>query len=263
MKKNNRVPANLRHTAILTELNSHGHASVSDLAEWLGVTEMTIRRDLDQLEVDGAIVRTHGGAHIPGALKSRALQMLEPSLEHRAQSAHLEKKRIAQAAKALLPDEGLVAFDIGTSILELAALITAPAPIVMTGSLPIQKLLVSRGVHVMVPGGRMRGKEPSISGAQAVTFLEDYFFDVCFIGLAGITIDGIYDYSVDDSEIKKVLIKQSKLRVALADQSKFETISTIRFGKLENIDVLITDAAPRGELAEHLKKIGCKVIVAE
>ncbi len=262
MKKAIRVPANLRHTAILTELKNRGHATVADLSEWLGVTDMTIRRDLDAIELSGAIERTHGGAHIPDAMQRRALELLEPSLEHRARSSRSEKKLIAKEALTLISPERSVALDIGTTVFELAALIMPPAPWIMTGSLPILRVLAERQLHISVPCGTLRGREPSVSGAQAVTYLQDFIFDISFFGLAGLTVDGLYDFSADDSEVKKVMIKQSKLRVFLADHTKFGILSAVRFGALDEVDILITDRAPPDDLRGCLTEAGVEIRIA-
>lgn len=262
MTKPKRVPANLRQTAILTELKNKGHASVADLSEWLGVSDMTIRRDLDLLEESGAIARTHGGAHIPGELQNRALELLEPSIAHRALSAQTEKKRIAREAIGLMSPHRSVALDIGTTVFELAALIVPPAPWIMSGSLPIQRELSDRQISVSVPCGTLRGREPSISGAQAVAYLRDFIFDLTFLGVAGMTVDGLYDYSVDDSEVKKVLIKQSKTRILLADHTKFGTLSTVRFCGFDEIDMLITDSPPPADLSACLREAGVEIRIA-
>lgn len=257
-----RIPATVRLETILAEVEQRGHASVSDVAERLGVSEMTIRRDMDKLGAEGHVVRTHGGVHANDDLRRKVVEVIEPSVESRATQNRPEKKRIAGAAVRRIEPRSTIAIDVGTTCLELAGLIDDNSVHIVCASLPIQRLLASKGMQIYAPCGRIAGADPSTVGAQTVAYLRDFRFDIAFLAVAGITEDGLFDYSFEDAEIKKTLAARAKSRVLLIDSSKIGKSSAVRVMGFEDIDVLITDAPLPAEIAAIATSHDIEVAVA-
>lgn len=259
---NKRIPASVRLGAILAEVENNGHASVTEIAERLGVSDMTVRRDMDKLVSEGTLVRTHGGAHTPEGLRNKVFEMIEPSVENRASRNHAEKKRIAQNAVTRIKPKSTIAIDVGTTCYELASLLTDNSVRVISSSLPIQTLLANQQLLVYAPSGRIVGADPSTVGAQTVAYLRNFNFEIAFLAVAGITEDGLFDYSFEDTEIKKTLIDQAQTRILLVDSSKIGKSSAVKVTGFDSIDVLITDQPLSAEMAEILADSNVEVVVA-
>lgn len=243
-------------------LERSGHVSILDIAEQLNVSDMTVRRDLDALAGNNLVVRTHGGAHLPEIFQERPLSDSEPSPASRSEVNRSEKQRIANAALAFVQPNTTIALDIGTTTYELASRIADASVRIMSTSLPIQLNLAGRRMSISVPCGQLGGAEPSISGAQTISYLQRFHFDTVFLGVAGMTLDGTFDYSFEDAEIKKALIHRSTKRILLADSSKFGAISAVRVASYDRIDVLITDSDPPDTLRSRIEAAGTQIIIA-
>lgn len=257
-----RIPATVRLEAILAEVENNGHASVSEVAERLGVSEMTIRRDMDKLGAEGHVVRTHGGARSNDDRRSRVFEMIEPSVENRATRNRPEKKRIAACAVRRIQPRSTIAIDVGTTCFELSSLITDSSVHIVSASLPIQRLLAKNQMQIYAPCGRIAGADPSTVGAQTVAYLRDFRFEIAFLAVAGITEDGLFDYSFEDAEIKKTLAGQAQSRVLLVDSSKIGKSSAVRVMGFDSIDALITDAPLPADMAAVLAEFDVEVVIA-
>ncbi len=257
-----RIPATVRLDAILTEVGNSGHASVSEIAERLGVSEMTIRRDMDKLGADGHVVRTHGGARSNDDLRRKVFEMVEPSVENRAARNQAEKKRIAASAVRRIQPRSTIAVDVGTTCLELASLMSDNSIHVVCASLPIQRLLARNQMQIYAPCGRIAGADPSTVGAQTVSYLRNFRFEIAFLAVAGITEDGLFDYSIEDAEIKKTLAAQAETRILLVDSSKIGKSSAVRVMGFDDIDILITDAPLSSEMTAVMADFEIEVVVA-
>jgi DeoR family glycerol-3-phosphate regulon repressor len=128
--------------------------------------------------------------------------------------------------------------------------------------LPIQRLLANNNMQIYAPCGRISGADPSAVGAQTVAYLRDFRFDIAFLAVAGITEDGLFDYSFEDAEIKKTLAARAHSRVLLIDSSKIGKSSAVRVMGFEDIDVMITDAPLTAEIAAVATSHDIEVVVA-
>ncbi|SDE02644.1 DeoR family transcriptional regulator, glycerol-3-phosphate regulon repressor [Paracoccus isoporae] len=256
-----KLPATLRRKEIMSALERNGHVTIVDIAEQLRVSDMTVRRDLELLAEDNLLVRTHGGAHLPEIFQERPLERHEPSAASRASVHREEKQKIARTARRYIEPHMTIALDIGTTMQELTALIDDVSVRVVSTSLRVQQDLAERQMTIFVPPGKLGGPEPSISGAQTIAYLQNFHFDAVFLGVAGITLDGSFDYSIEDAEIKKALIQRSSRRILLADSSKFGAVSAVRVTGFDVIDVLVTDAEPPGPLKTRLEAAGTEIVV--
>jgi DeoR/GlpR family transcriptional regulator of sugar metabolism len=253
----------LRHTHILSALAATGAVQVSAIAEELGVSDMTIRRDLVDLETAGKLARIHGGAVDAEKNRPAAIDRDEPHFEARMQRHRAAKERIASAAARLAQGCRTIALDVGTTTLLLATRLQANAQAkIFTNSVRIATELGSTGLEVYLPGGRMRRDEMSIGGSTAVAQFQALWFDIAFIGVSGITPGGLYDYSFEDVDMKRVYFRRSGLKVVLCDASKFERMSLVHIATLREFNTLITDAAPPAAIAAALADAGVRVEIA-
>jgi DeoR family fructose operon transcriptional repressor len=256
-------PANMyaeeRQLWIVERARAGGRVEVAALAEELGVTTETVRRDLTTLERHALLRRVHGGA-IP-------IERLgfEPALAARDSVLTAEKERIARLALAELPDEGTILLDAGTTTARLAdALPPDRELVVLTNSLPIaMSLSVRPNLTVLMLGGRVRGRTQAAVDAWALQALADSYVDVAFIGTNGISLErGLTTPDTTESAVKRAMIRAARRSVVLADHTKVGQDHLSRFATLDEIDTIITDAAVDGQVADELRAQGPRVLLA-
>jgi DeoR family glycerol-3-phosphate regulon repressor len=258
-----RVPSAVRHAFILSALAETGSVTVADVATRLGVSDMTIRRDLGDLERDGRLSRTPGGA-VRTALGPAPSAFAEPSFESRMNRNARAKRAIAAAAAKAAEGALTIALDVGTTTCLLAGLLAERRQArIFTNSLRVAAQLGEGRAEVYLSGGRLRSDELSIAGPTAIAQFEALWFDVAFLGVSGLTPEGIFDYSLEDTEMKRVYLRRATRRIVLCDGSKFSAQSLVRIAPLSAFDALITDQAPPPELAAALAAAGVSVEVAE
>lgn len=242
-----------RRTRLIDLLREDGQASVTSLAEALGVTASTIRRDLDRLARDGRVVRTHGGAALAGA---RAARPADPQLD--------TKRAIARAAAALVADHATIAIGSGTTALALAQELVDRRLTVITNALDVANVLVDRdGIELIILGGVVRPRMHSMLGHLAELASTELRADTLFIGIGAISVEqGLMNDSVPEILTDRALRRMSRSVVVLADASKFEQVAPGFVMGLEEVDVLVTDdGVPEATLATVGER-GVRVIVA-
>jgi DeoR/GlpR family transcriptional regulator of sugar metabolism len=258
-----RLIGRVRKERIAAIIRSQGFVSSVALAELFQVSEMTIRRDLTELETRGEIQRTHGGAVTEEPPQEPRETFREPFFDERQSLNREAKVRIARAALAFVKPAHAVALDVGTTTFELARLIGPEFGVrIFTNNLRIASARSERNAEVYLLGGRIREKEMSLCGPVAVEQARRLWFDVVFLGVSSVTSQGVFDYSIEETELKRVFIERATQKVVLADSSKFDEMSLVQVATLEQFDVLITEAAPPPALAASLKAGGVAVVVA-
>jgi DeoR family fructose operon transcriptional repressor len=248
-----------RQQWIIERARAGGRVEVAALADELGVTTETVRRDLTTLERHALIRRVHGGA-IP-------IERLgfEPALAARDSVLTVEKERIARLALAELPDEGSILLDAGTTTARLAAALPADRElVVLTNALPIaMSLSVRPNITVLMLGGRVRGRTQAAVDAWALQALADSYVDVAFIGANGISPErGLTTPDTTESSVKRAMIRAARRSVVLADHTKIGQDHLSRFAGLDEIDTLITDSGIDAQVADELRALGPKVLIA-
>ena len=251
-----------RHNLIIDRLANAGFVTVPEMAEACRVSEMTMRRDLDHLAELGQIERTHGGA-VNLDRPSGAVDLVEPNIGARTIINIAGKNAIAQAAAALVVPGQTIALDIGTTAQSLAGQLSEKTINIYTSSLRIAASLSGQVPKVFVPGGQMMGPEPSIVGPQAVRNFSELCFDIVFVGVSGVSAAGFYDYSLEDTHVKRALIEESRKIVVLLDSTKFDRMSVARVCTLDEVDLLITDAPPPKDLRDLLEAARVEIQIAE
>lgn len=255
--------ARVRQDRILDMLKAFGSVTVAEIAADLGISDMTVRRDLIELERAGWLERIHGGAVAKAGGEPVAMDREEPSFASRLNQRREAKTRIAALAAGIVAGYRTVALDVGTTTYLLAAqLRNLPHTTVFTNSVRIAGALGDGACEVYVPGGRLRRDELSISGASAVAQFGALWFDVAVIGVSGLSTAGIFDYSLEDTEMKQVYLARSGVRIVLCDSAKFRRMSLVKIAGLDRISMLVTDAPPPSDVAVALAQAGVEVRIA-
>ncbi|WP_354637667.1 DeoR/GlpR family DNA-binding transcription regulator [Kitasatospora camelliae] len=235
-----------RHTLIAQALGDAGSATVQELAELTGASEMTIRRDLDALAAQGVLERVRGGA------RTLLLRGEEPPFALRAREAVDAKRRIAAEISSLIADGETVVLDSGTTCLEVARLLHQRPVTVMPLSLQAVHLLSDPpgAAALMVPGGRPRAAEGALTGPLTLASLAALRFDTAVIGCCGLSAaDGLTAYDLDDAAVKKAAIAAARRTLLAADGNKLGRTAFAHVGPTGLLHTLVTDTtAPTDEL---------------
>lgn len=239
-----KAPAAQRRRHILRAVRAGRAAHVADLAHRLGVSQMTVRRDLTHLAREGKLTRVHGGAVV--AEDEPPFGLIE--VERPA-----AKDRIGRAAAALVEDSQTVMVDIGTTTLSLARHLHGRPVTVITSSLAVvRELLPDPAVDLVVLGGIVRRNYRSLVGVLAEDALRQVFADIAFLGTSGIRREdrSVLDSTMAEVPIKRGMLAAARRRILLADARKFSMCATVRVCALSDFDGIVTDAssAETGEL---------------
>lgn len=241
-----------RDQVILRALRTGGRVDATQVAAELGVTGETVRKDLIRLERRGQLRRVHGGA-VPVADLS-----YEPAVADRTALA-AEKKRIARAALAHLPEDGAVLLDAGSTTSWLAEIFPSDRVLdVFTNTLPIALTLLGRpNLTVHTLGGRLRGPTSAEVGPLAERALRDLNVDVAFLGTNAISVQrGLTTPDPDEAATKRLMLEAARRRVLLADHSKVGLVSLCKHADLRDVDLLITDTGLTDEQQAELEAAG-------
>ena len=262
-----------RQQLIVGLITASGRASVTDLAERFSITTETVRRDLAALEAAGSVRRVHGGAVSPDRFSTN-----EESILVRTDQRQPEKTRIAEAALALIPQDGTgsILIDAGSTTEALAELLAArtaaatsisgPAAelVVITHSLPIAARLSGEpGIALHLLGGKVRGLTQAAVGQSTVEAARRIRPDIAFIGTNGIhAAFGLSTPDPEEAAVKAAFVQSARRIVVLADASKLDAETLVQFASLKDLDTLITDTKPSQDLADALADAGVEVVVA-
>ena len=248
-----------RQQKILTQTRAEGRVEVAALAEVLEVTQETIRRDLDRLERQGLVRRVHGGAIPTGRLD------FEPGLNHRDATASAEKARMARLAVGLLPREGTVLLDAGTSTARVAAALPEDSRLtVVTNALPIATQLATRPhLTVHLVGGRVRDRTLASVGSWALETLGRLTVDVAVLGTNGISARrGLTTPDVSEAGVKSAMVTAGRRVIVLADSSKYGSDQFAQFAALSDVDVVVSDAGLDEDASAAIGREGPEVMLA-
>jgi DeoR/GlpR family transcriptional regulator of sugar metabolism len=247
-----------RRREILERVAADQTIHVPALARELGVSEMTIRRDIRGLERDGFVRQTYGGA------AAHLTRSFEVSFNTRALEHSREKRLIGMRATELVGAARMIFLGIGTTCEQFARYVPArDVTTIVTASLPIASLLGTRPVHVVCLGGAVLPDELCCVGSGALRTLGTYKFDLAVVGAAGFSRRwGITELTDDEAEIQRSAIERADRVVVIADGSKVGSATSVVVGPADRVATLVTDAsAPEAEL-RRLRRTGIDVIVA-
>jgi DeoR family transcriptional regulator, fructose operon transcriptional repressor len=225
---------------IEARLSADGRVSIAALASGLAVSEMTIRRDLDELEALGVARRVRGGAVAIGP---------EPFAQRHRHNAKA-KARMAEKLLGMLPLAGTVAFDASTTVHRLATSIRAARDltVVTNGLDAFQALSRVPGVNPTLTGGTREPRTGSLVGPVAVRTAEEFLFDVFVCSAAALDPDvGSSEASLAEAEVKRSFARTSARVVLAVDHTKLGTRAHSRMFRLAQLDSLVTDLSPTDE----------------
>ena len=232
-----------------------GTTQVGQLAEAFGVSEMTVRRDLGDLERDGKLTRVHGGA--VGATAERPFAEI-------AVERFEQKDAIGALAASTVADGQTVLLDVGTTTLQLARHLHDRSITVITSNMAIyEELLPEESVELVLLGGVVRRNYRSLVGVVAEDALRQLRADVAFIGASGIEEDfSVVDTTMVEVPIKRAMIAAAARAVLVVDSDKFAMRGVVRVCHAQDLDALITDSGVPQQARLELERSGVEVLVA-
>jgi DeoR family transcriptional regulator, glycerol-3-phosphate regulon repressor len=254
------VNSNPRQIKLLEVVRAHGSASVEQLAEQLGVTLQTVRRDVQRLADAGFLSRFHGGVRVP-------ISTVENIAYRQRESLNAEgKARIAQAVAAQVPNGCSLMLNIGTTTEAVArALLHHQGLRVITNNLNVAEILCSNAdCEVIVAGGVVRARDRGIVGEAAVDFMRQFRVDIAVIGISGIEADGsLRDFDYREVKVAQTIIAHARQVWLAADSSKFNRPAMVELARLSQIDQLFTDQAPPEPFPTLLRDANVRCDIAE
>jgi DeoR/GlpR family transcriptional regulator of sugar metabolism len=234
-----RMLARRRRELIAAHVQRHGSARVSDLTLQLGVSDMTIRRDLDLLTREGLVNKVHGGATLPSTT------VIEPGFAAKSTEQIAEKHEIAMAAAAMVRPGTAIGVTAGTTTWRMVEALHAVADLmVVTNSIHICEALLAterRDLTVLLTGG-MRTPSDALVGPLAVAALESLHLDQVFMGVHGMSQRaGFTTPNLLEAETNKAFVNAGEQLVVLADHTKWNTVGLASIAPLSRADTVICD----------------------
>ena len=231
----------------------------AELMERFGISIETVRRDLDALERQGVLRKVYGGAVVNVSLNE------EPEYARRSQMNADQKNAIAQEAVKLIHPGDTVFLGVGTTVQAMAQYMKPIGQLtVFTNALRTAVALSELpDCNVILLGGQLRSKELTLSGFPAEENLVHFNIDKAFIGIGGITEDGVTDFHIGEAQLHRQLVLRSRQSIALADSTKLGIRALNNVCSLQQLSHVITDSDARRQSVAALKEAGANIIVAK
>ena len=244
-----------RRQSIVEILEREGRVVVSDLAERLGTSPLTIRRDLSALEDRGIVDRRYGEAVISESAAGHLVEGTQSPFE-------AEKEAIARYAAGLVEDNELLFINTSSTALALIPHIEAHGVTAVTNSALAQNLPIPPDGMILVTGGEVRPPRGVLSGEFALANVRSVSATTCFVGCAGIsTVTGITSTTQQEATVNSLMVERSDRMVLLADSSKLGIAAGFTYAPLNRVALLITDTGATDEDVEILKEAGIHEVV--
>ncbi|MFN3143933.1 MAG: DeoR/GlpR family DNA-binding transcription regulator [Paracoccaceae bacterium] len=246
-----------RRRQILLELKLRPHVRISELARRFNVSTETVRRDFDALSEDGLIARAHGGASAP-------VQGHYPSLDERTSARVAEREGIGRAAAELVQDGDTVMIDSGSTTIELARALAFRGIqcTVITNSIPVAMTIGHGTPEVILCPGEYLAAESALIGTETLEFLARFNVDRCLIGASGLTPEGPCEAVRGFAAVKRMMLQRAAKRHLLIDSHKFGRRGFAQVGDMEDLDSIVVDARPKGDILSALELARVGVVVA-
>ena len=267
---NSSPPAAARREQMLSIIEERGFAKVAQLSRRFGISEVTVRSDLDALAEGNAVQRVHGGA-VTGS--GAAIRGRSPGLERSFELSMLagsgEKARIGREAVALVQSHQTIVLDVGTTTTAIASALLdrddLTGVVVITNALNIALLLepVIPRFTVVVTGGTVRPLQHSLVDPLAGAVFDRIRADLAFIGCSGVdAVSGITNVNLPEADLKRRILAASARCVVVADSSKLGVTQQSRVAPIGEIDTLITGVEADSHECERLEATGLRVVLA-
>lgn len=254
--------ARQRQSRILERVREDGGVRVAELARDLGVSDMTVRRDLELLHNRGLVEKVHGGAT---TVQGGAL--FEPGFDAKSALQAAEKEAIADAAVALVEPGTAIGISAGTTTYTLARrLVDIPGLTVVTNSVPVADVLhrAGRPNQTVILTGGVRTPSDALVGPFAVGALRNVHLDLVFMGVHGMDRrSGFTTPNVLEADTDRALVEAGRRLVVVADHTKWGTIGVSSFARLDEADTLVTDSGLAAEARELLADAVREIVYAD
>lgn len=246
-----------RQAQILVRLSASGFQSIAELSTAFDVSPQTIRRDVNELALQGLCRRSHGGIWPVQPHKNQ-------DYSERRKNDHAAKRLIAEMVAAHVPDGSSIFLGIGTTI-ELCAMALAHKKNlrVMTNNLhAVVALAVNPETEISIPSGRVRNLDLDIVSAEAHSFFDRYAVDIGIFGVGAISPEGaLLDFQEDEVRMRSVLTNNCRRQFLAVDSSKFERRATVRHGHIADVDAIFTDIPLPLPILEQVNAAGVQVFI--
>lgn len=250
-----------RRDRIIDLLQERKRITVKELSSEMGVSEATLRADLNKMELDGLLTRTHGGAVLNDEKEN------ETSFNVRQKKNKVEKAKIASKAFQHIEEKQCILLDASSTALELAQLIKDTPirlTIVTTGLQTALELKENPDITVILVGGVVTNKSTSIEGTLGLDILDSVNIDIMFTSANGFTVEnGLEDFNLYEVQLKREIVKRASKVIALIDSSKIGKSSSAVFAKVEQVDKLITDEPINDDIRNQLLVKNVEIIIAD
>lgn len=245
-----------REDKIIELLSQDEETSVSQLSQLLGVSQVTIRADLKNLELKGLIVRVHGSA----------MSASHPAMRDRQACNLAQKEAIAKAAGAMVSDGDSVMICSGTTPALVARYLLGKKDVnvVTNSTLILPYARVNSGLNITMVGGEFRPQSEALVGSTAVSQLEVFHVSIAFLGTDGLTLEhGMTTMLPESAEIVRCMCHQADRKVLVVDSSKFGAKGFVKILSITDVDVIITDNRFPSEAVKQIRDLGVEVIIAD
>lgn len=247
-----------RHGEILKLIQDEGTITIARLADRLGVSLETVRRDVKPLAKDGSVLKMHGAIGLPSVVG-------EAPFERRMRENASAKRIIARHVAKTIHDGDSIMMDTGTTTSYLARdLLGHRRLTVVTNSADIARTLATvNGNKVYMAGGELRSDNGAAFGVSAIEFVSRFSVTHAVISVGAVDpLDGIMDYDLEEAEFARMVLSRGQRAVAVTDHSKFGKRGLVQVCGFADIGELVTDSAPPGDIATALENAGAEVVVA-
>lgn len=252
-----------RQQKIVEIISQDGRIEIPNICALFNVSEMTARRDLNELDRQGLLRRIYGGA-IENLGRS-----YEPPFQTRSTKNQEKKAAVGLKAAELIFDGDSIALDVGTTTLEIVNGLKGKRNLtIVTSCLQIANMIVNTlqlevDVRLILTGGIIRPRELSLIGSIPQEVYSGLHVDKAFIGIGGISLeDGLTEYNLEDTQIKKMLLKSAQQKIIVVDSSKLGVTTFASVAPLTAVDKIITNQDAPPEFIEKINEMGVEIILA-
>lgn len=249
-----------RHEIIMAELIKRESIGVADLAALLEVSVVTIRKDLNELEQENRLYRSHGKAILINPYINNR------SVNEKEKLATEEKMTIGHTAASMITKDDSIIIASGTTVHALAHNIKPIHKLtVISASLRVSEILAAEeAIDIIQLGGTLRHSSSSVVGKYAESILQNFCCSKLFLGVDGIDLDyGITTTDLREAELNREMMKIAQKTIVLADSSKFRRRGFSKICNIDEIDTIITDRGIPSGIAAHLEEMGIELIIAQ
>lgn len=241
-----------RKQKILEKLDTDGQIGIKEMATMFGISEITLRRDVTQLAADGLLYRTHGGAMRVNP------QALPYTFVNKAAKNGEVKDRICRAAANEITDGDIIFMDCGSTVFRLCQFIRNKKIKVITNSMPVVFELQNSSVTLNIIGGEFDAERQAVHGRIANEHIARYRATKAFLGVDGVSVNGLFANSELEADITQTFITHSQKTFLLCDESKIGRETYLKFAGANAIDTIITNS--KSTATSSLAAIGINVM---